>query len=97
MFIKIGLYDDTNDWTEENMEHFHKDRLIRKIDTHLLSLGYTTQTPHINGLLKDFISDIHMLQKFRKNIILQKYTTKISKIILNIYFHIFHQLIKNIY
>ena len=66
MFIKAGLYDDTNDWTEENMEHFHKDRLIRKIDTHLLSLGYTTQTPHINGLLKDFISDIHMLQKIQK-------------------------------
>ena len=80
------------------MEHFHKDRLISKIDTHLLSLGYTIQTPHINGLLKDFISDIHMLQKIqKKNIILQKYTMKISKIILNIYFHIFHQLIKNIY
>ncbi len=65
-FIKAGLYDDNNDWTEENMEHFHKDRLISKIHTHQLSLGYTTQTPHINGLLKDFISDIHMLQKIQK-------------------------------
>ena len=33
-FIKTGLYDDNNDWTEENMEHFHKDRLIYKIDNY---------------------------------------------------------------
>ena len=66
MFIDSGLYYNHNDWSEKNMKEFHEERLNNLIDTDSLSLGYTTQTPHINGLLKDFISDIHMLQKIQK-------------------------------
>tara|TARA_R100000005_G_C4946739_1_gene168942 strand:- start:206 stop:979 length:774 start_codon:yes stop_codon:yes gene_type:complete len=62
MFIKSGLFKNPKKWTKENMMQFHKDRINYKIGVKGLSLGYTTQTPHINGLLKDFTSDILMLR-----------------------------------
>ena len=62
MFIKTGLFKNPKKWTKENMMKFHKDMINYKIGVDGLSLGYTTETPHINGLLKSFISDILMLR-----------------------------------
>ena len=47
------------------MNRFHQERLDNLIDTNGITLGYTNQTSHLNGLLKDFIADIHLLHKIQ--------------------------------
>ena len=63
MFIKSGLFKDSKLWTKENMNKFHEEMLNDKIGTKGITLGYTNQTSHLNGLLKDFVADIHLLHK----------------------------------
>lgn len=64
-FIKAELNINPNDWTDENMNNFHQERLDNLVGTKGITLGYTNQTSHLNGLLKDFVSDIHLLHKIQ--------------------------------
>jgi len=59
-FIKSGLFKDKNNWTEKNMQDFHN----KTIDS--------IKIKNVDTRIKDFVMDIHLLQKLQQDLDLPK-------------------------